>query len=464
MRVALLTDFGSTFTKVVAVDMAEAAVVGQAQEPTSLGGEILDGYESAARSALRQIVGPSQVVLELAASSAGGGLRMVAVGLVASLTAAAAKAAALNAGARLVSVLAGMLTPADARQLAELGPEIVLFAGGLDGGQEQLVLRNAEVLAGALAGAHVVVACNRNVAAAVRALFEPTAQSVTAVPNVLRDVATIRIDDARVAIARIFISDVIQGKKLSGSPRFAELVKMATPDAVLQAAVLLALVHQESAGDGVVVTDVGGATSDVYSVLARRPVNDSGISVKGFIGAPATRTVEGDLGLRSNAPAVLQADGRWLERQLGSPGWLADACERRRDRPADVYTSGSERELDERLAVSCMFRSLERHCGSRSVRLGVAGRPALVQQGPNLAGCRTLIASGGILRETPGDDLAREALRRLPESALAPRQCRVIVDRRYVLAAAGLLAQEHSQIARSLLRAELLKEPAHEGR
>src|SRR5271170_5121586 len=175
--------------------MAEAAVVGQAQEPTSLGGEILDGYESAARSALRQIVGPSQVVLELAASSAGGGLRMVAVGLVASLTAAAAKAAALNAGARLVSVLAGMLTPADARQLAELGPEIVLFAGGLDGGQEQLVLRNAEVLAGALAGAHVVVACNRNVAAAVRALFEPTAQSVTAVPNVLRDVATIRSEE-----------------------------------------------------------------------------------------------------------------------------------------------------------------------------------------------------------------------------------------------------------------------------
>ena len=56
---ALLTDFGSTFTKVVAVDMAEATVVGQAQEPTSLGGDILDGYESAARSALRQM--PAQV-------------------------------------------------------------------------------------------------------------------------------------------------------------------------------------------------------------------------------------------------------------------------------------------------------------------------------------------------------------------------------------------------------------------
>ena len=108
MRVAILADFGSTFTKVMAVDLAEAAVVGRAQEPTSLGGEILDGYENAVRSALRDIGQPTAVQFEAAApSSAGGGLRMVAAGLERGLTTAAAATAALNAGARLAGVLTG---------------------------------------------------------------------------------------------------------------------------------------------------------------------------------------------------------------------------------------------------------------------------------------------------------------------------------------------------------------------
>jgi MutL protein len=110
-----------------------------------------------------------------------------------------------------------------------------------------------------------------------------------------------------------------------------------------------------------------------------------------------------------------------------------------------------------------MFRALERHCGSRGVRPGVAGRPVLVQQGRNLAGCATLIAGEGIIRASAGTRLARQALDRLPDPVLAPRRCRILVDRRYVLAAAGLLARPHPEIAESLLTRELLEESAHEG-
>ena len=458
MKVALLADFGSTFTKVAAVDVAEGALVGRAQVPTNVSGEILDSYEDAARAALRDSGVRAQVVIELAASSAGGGLRMAAVGLVPSLTAAAAKTAALNAGARLASVLTGILTERDAVNLAELDPEIVLFAGGTDDGQEDLVVENAAILAGSLTRAHVVVACNKAIAKAVAAIFESTARSVTVVPNVLPDIGVVSIDVAREAISRLFISEVIAGKKLSGSPRFGHLVRMATPDAVLRAAVLFARAQARASGDGVLVTDVGGATTDVYSVLKRRPVSAIGTKRKGFVSSPVIRTVEGDLGLRSNAPGVLQADGRWLQQQVEAAAWLAEACERRRSHQGSVFASGSERELDEHLAVSCMFRSLERHCGSLGVRIGVADRPALVEQGPNLTSCRTLVVGGGLLRETPGDRLVRQALARLPESVLAPRHCRVIVDRRYVLAAAGLLAQAQPQIAESLLRRELREE------
>ena len=116
MNVALLADFGSTFTKVLAVDLDAAVIAGHGLCPS--GGDLMDSYDEAAGAALGQVRGPATVALELAASSAGGGLRMAAVGLVPELTALAAQTAALNAGARLLAVLAGRLTGADAARLA----------------------------------------------------------------------------------------------------------------------------------------------------------------------------------------------------------------------------------------------------------------------------------------------------------------------------------------------------------
>jgi len=464
MKVALLADFGSTYTKVLAVDLAEGALVGAAQRPTTLTGEILDGYEDASRSALKEVRAPVEVTVELAASSAGGGMRMAAIGLVDSLTSAAAAAAALNAGAKLVGTFTGRLGEHDARRLSELDPEIVLFAGGTDGGQEDLVITNAEAMSTAVSRAHVVVACNQAIAAKVSAVFGGCARSVTVVANVLPEIGRTSFDQAREAIAKVFISEVIAGKQLSASRGFARLVQMATPDSVLRGAVAYASTRQAAPGDGVVVTDVGGATTDVYSVLWRQPVSGFGISRKGFIRMPQMRTVQGDLGLRSNAPGVLAADRAWLERSTaeGQAGSLKGACERRRGDAAAVFSAGPERELDEHLAVSCLYVALERHCGHRGVRAGVAGRPSLVEQGVNLTGCRMLIAGGGILRATPGSAVAQTALARISEHVLAPRNCRVVVDRRYVLAAAGLLAHSHPPIAESLLGRELREEPAHD--
>ena len=455
MRIALLADFGSTFTKVVAVDIDRAAIVGQAQEPTSLTGEILDGYETAVNAALAGIREPTTVVAELAASSAGGGLRMMAVGLTAGFTSSAAKAAALNAGARVVGVLTGRLTARDVAEVISMDPEIVLFAGGTDGGQESLVLQNASCLAAAAHRAHVVVACNEAVASEVSAIFEPSARSVTVAPNVLPHVGLTSHDEAREAISRLFIGEVIAGKGLSRSGKFTRLVQMATPDAVLRAAAIYARTSDDATGDGVVFVDVGGATTDVYSVVTTKQIRPLGTVTKGFDAPAVMRTVQGDLGLRSNASGVVQADGQWLESQSGGADWLVDACDRRGLRPASLFLAGRERALDENLAVSCLTRSLERHCGCRSIRRSATGATELVLQGANLTGCRTLVAGGGLLRTKSGEQIVRRALARLPEAALAPQCCRIVVDRHGVLAAAGLLAQDHPELARDLLRTEL---------
>ena len=113
----------------------------------------MDGYAAALRTATASLGEPVAIEDEMAVSSAGGGLRVAAVGLVADLTAAAAHQAALNAGARVEAVLAGSLDEEQLDELQAARPEIVLFAGGTDGGQAELVLENARRLAGARARA-----------------------------------------------------------------------------------------------------------------------------------------------------------------------------------------------------------------------------------------------------------------------------------------------------------------------
>src|SRR5690348_5020392 len=120
----------------------------------------MDGYAAARELAEQEAGGPVEVEEALPASSAGGGLRVAAVGLVADLTAAAARQAALNAGARVEVVLAGSLEDEQLDELQAARPEIVLFAGGTDGGQAELVLENARRLAARRIGGNAVVACN----------------------------------------------------------------------------------------------------------------------------------------------------------------------------------------------------------------------------------------------------------------------------------------------------------------
>ena len=89
---------------------------------------------------------------------------MVTIGLVRELTAEAARQAALGAGAKLVGTFSYRLTEADGRAIAGLAPDILLLAGGTDGGNAEVVSHNARRLAELSLACAVVVACNRDVA------------------------------------------------------------------------------------------------------------------------------------------------------------------------------------------------------------------------------------------------------------------------------------------------------------
>lgn len=99
MKAVLLIDFGSTYTKITAVDVEKEKILGTAQSFTTIETDINDGLNNAL-AILKEQIGEIEFSERYACSSAAGGLRMVAIGLVPELTAKAARQASLGAGAQ----------------------------------------------------------------------------------------------------------------------------------------------------------------------------------------------------------------------------------------------------------------------------------------------------------------------------------------------------------------------------
>jgi uncharacterized protein (TIGR01319 family) len=455
-----LADFGSTFTKLTIVEAGSGRRLASAQAPTTVRTDVMDGYAAALRRALTQLPPGTTIVEKLAASSAGGGLRVAAVGLVADYTAAAARQAALNAGGKVELVMTWRI---DADQIAGLEaqrPEIVLFSGGTDGGQRRQVLDNARAVAGARFDGHVIVACNCDIADEVAALFVAGGHSAEIVGNVLPEIRTLDIEPARAAIHDAFIERVIRGKGLSRTEEFGRAVIMPTPEAALTATRLLAEGPPGGSGVGnILVVDIGGATTDVHSAVTPVPHNP-GITSEGLLPLPVTRSVQGDLGMRWSAAGIYEADNEWLNAQAAMQDWPADCAvmgaRRRRDDPDFMPDDARDEALDRLFAVSCITHALRRHCG----RLRTAYVPnqgtSFIQEGLDLREVPRVIGTGGMLvHDAAAGETLERALERRIAGSLVPARATVLLDEHYVLAAAGLLATRDVAAAYTLLVEEL---------
>ncbi|MGL5513632.1 MAG: glutamate mutase L, partial [Sporomusa sp.] len=163
MNNVLLIDFGSTYTKITAVDIEQEQVLGTARGITTVETDIMDGLNQAL-SVLFAQTGKLEFKKVLGCSSAAGGLKMIAIGLVPEMTAEAAKRAALGAGAKVLKVFSHELSEYEIEEIAELKPDIILLAGGTDGGNQKVIVHNAKMLAGLGMDVPVVVAGNKSVA------------------------------------------------------------------------------------------------------------------------------------------------------------------------------------------------------------------------------------------------------------------------------------------------------------
>lgn len=429
----LCVDFGSTFTKAALVDTGAGELLATREVPTTIDTDVLDGYhairESLAAEALPE---PDDV---LACSSAGGGLRLAVVGYEREVTAQAGYRVGLSAGAKVVHVASGRMSGPDVHDLRAARPDIVLLVGGTDGGNADVLLHNAERLAHMRVAAPLVVAGNADAADEVAAALASTGRRFEVTDNVLPQIGVIAPKGARAAIRAAFLHHVIGGKHLSKGTEFVDMVRAATPDAVLAGVQVLA----DSVEGDVLVIDVGGATTDVYSALQPQG-EDAGLAKDVVAPLWQSRTVEADLGMRWSAEGVLEAAQREaLPVSDGLSGYAARVARDTAHLPADA----GEQALDLELARLAAMVAVRRH--ARPASPGSSPRP--------LADVVHVIGSGGVLRHA-GADEQRSVLRAVTGDHAGgwrvPRGARVATDTAYLLFAVGLLAEEHPGAARSL--------------
>ena len=431
MSLVLAVDFGSTFTKAALVDVADRRLVGTASAPTTAATDVLDGY----RAVRDQLADLGEVDEVLACSSAGGGLRLAVVGYEREVTAEAGHRVGLSAGARVEHVSSGPLDGAGVRALRQSRPDIVLLVGGTDGGNAEVLLHNASRLAKERIGAPVVVAGNAEAADEVAAVLASTGRRFTVTDNVLPRIGVIAPDGARSAIREAFLRHVIGGKGLSRGPEFGRLVRAATPDAVLAGVEVLA----DAVGGDVLVVDVGGATTDVYSVITPQG-EDAGLAKDVVAPLWHARTVEADLGVRWNAEGVVAAAAR---EGLAVPESMGGYAARLAHDPGHLPRSAREVELDLALARVAAVVAVRRH--ARPPHPGSSPRP--------LADVALVVGSGGVLRHA--GPAARDSVLGAVASDHAggwkvPRAAAAVTDTAYLLAAVGLLAPEHPAAATGL--------------
>jgi uncharacterized protein (TIGR01319 family) len=462
MSRALLIDFGSTFTKVRAVDLTNGRLLAKAQAPSTVATNVMDGLEAALETLRQQLPDqPLENYLRLASSSAAGGLRIVAIGLIEGMTAEAARRAALGAGGKVVAAYAGQLSSRELREVEAIEPDMIVLSGGTNGGDRRCIVANAGLLAGSGIGCPVIVAGNQKVADDAADLLRGGGKDAVVVDNVMPSIDRLDIGQCSEAIRKLFMERIVESKGLADAQEFVSEIVMPTPGAVLRACELVSQGPDGKGGLGeLMCIDVGGATTDVYSITAGRAT--SGVVLRGLPEPFAKRTVEGDLGLRINALSIIDAVDT-LDTEIAlDEGQELDPREAAARLTAGTDTlpgSEAERLFDASLARAAASVAASRHAGTIEEGVGPEGS-FFVQRGKDLSNVNQTIGTGGIFAASTPEAVAwilsgTAADSGRPDSLL-PRGPRFLVDRDYILFAVGLLAEIAPQAAYDLALGSLV--------
>ncbi len=445
MRIdVLVAEIGSTTTVVNAfhnLHSENPSFLGQGQGVTSVEeGDVTIGLYEAMED-LKKNLGIEELTYDkfLATSSAAGGLRMTVHGLVHDMTVKASKEAALGAGAVIKLVTSGRLRSSDLKKIVEINPNIIMIAGGLDHGERDTALYNAEKILELGLTVPIIYAGNVDNEEDIKEILKNYQGRLYITDNVYPQVDILHVEPARKIIQQVFEENIIHAK---GMEKVYELVNgriLPTPGAVMESAKVL----KEVLGD-LMIIDVGGATTDVHSVtVGAEEISRILISPE----PEAKRTVEGDLGVYVNRKNLIERIGEEkLFKEL-------NLTEINLEELKPIPETHMEKEIIKRLTKEAVFTSVERHAGGVRNLYGESSGRKTVAEGKDLTEIKYIIGTGGALTKLENMEsiLADIHLEARGQKLYPKKEAIVLLDTEYLLASLGVLSLQYKEAALKLM-------------
>ena len=424
LNVVIATDCGSTTTKAILIEKKDEGYrqTFRGEAPTTVEAPfedvtrgVLNAIQEVEELSGRQILDGERIVtpadgdvgvdIYISTSSAGGGLQMVVAGVVLAMTGESAQRCALGAGAIVMDALAandGRLPHEKIERIRQLRPDMVLLSGGTDGGTVSHVVELAEFISaadpkprfGADFKLPVIFAGNEDARGEVEnALGGKMALTVT--ENIRPVLEEENLDPARHVIHDLFLEHV-----MAQAPGYRKLMDwtsapiMPTPGAVGE--IMQTIARQQ--GINVVGVDIGGATTDVFSVF-------DGVF---------NRTVSANLGMSYSVSNVLAEAGldhimRWVPFDIEEAD-LRDRIKNKMIRPTTIPQLMQELQVEQAIAREALRLAFDQH---RALAVGLKGVQSkrtladVFEQGATgeslveMMALDMLVGSGGVLSHAP---------------------------------------------------------------
>ncbi len=454
----LMIDFGSTFTKLVAVDTEKEDIIATASHFTTVAEDITIGYNSALERLYNKIGSRIKFDKIISCSSAAGGLKMAAIGLVQELTVEAAKRVCLGAGAKVDLVYSYHINKKEVQNIIDSKIDIILLAGGTDGGNSECVLYNAKMLGEAGIKIPIIYAGNKSCIDEIEEIFKKYELNGYFCENVMPQINVLNIPSARDKIREIFLKNIIVAKGIKKIESVIDKVILPTPEAVLKACELLSKGYLRESGLGeLVCVDIGGATTDMYS-MSTASAKRSDVVIKGLEEPYAKRTVEGDLGMRYSALGVLKAlteEEKILINQDENVD-LEKELTYRHNHVDEVFIDEYQMNIDHIIAGICVDKAMARHVGKMEEVYTPMGL-VYNQTGKDLTKIECVIGTGGVLvnSNNPQKILSKVLGSKKNYLELRPKQPQYLLDKDYILASMGLLSEIDPLLALKIMKKHL---------
>ena len=481
IRSIIATDCGSTTTKAILIEKRgdEYRLIIRGEAPTTVEAPVEDVTagvinaiteveELAGRRLLAdgQIIKPEHdgegVDLYISTSSAGGGLQMMVAGVVRNLTAESAERAALGAGAIVMDVIASndkRLAHEKIERIRALRPDMILLSGGVDGGTTSHVTELAEIIGAANPTPRlgigyelpVIYAGNKDAANLIGE--ELKGKMALEIVDNLRPV----LEHENLMPTRLKIQDQFLEHVMAHAPGYRNLIDwtdapiVPTPGAV--GAIMQAVAEQQKIQ--VVGVDIGGATTDVFSVFENR----EGV-------AAFNRTVSANLGMSYSISNVLAEAGlenilRWVPFEIDQTD-LRNRIRNKTIRPTTIPQTLEELIVEQAIAREALRLAFEQH-KQLAVELRGTQQQRTISEAfaqseggetlVNMLGLDMIVGSGGVLSHAPR---RHQAMLMMIDAFQPEGITHLAVDSIFMMPQLGVLAQVNQEAATQVFERDCL--------